>query len=78
MASKCLILGKLPDDMKYLFDYTPILEIDEENPIAQIELILANFEQYIPLIEKNYNNVKNFHNWENRVEKIETLILNFK
>lgn len=78
MASRCLILGKMPDDMKYLFDYNPIIEIDEENPIAQIEMILANFDDYIPLIEKNYNIVKDFHNWENRVEKIETLILNFK
>ena len=39
MASRCLILGKMPDDMKYLFDYNPILEIEEQNPIAQIEMI---------------------------------------
>ena len=78
MASKCLILGKVPHDMLHLFDYNPIVEIDEENPIAQIESILSNFDVYIPLIEKNYEVVKNFHNWDNRVSQIEKYILNSK
>ncbi|MQP24998.1 hypothetical protein GFJ94_07970 [Flavobacterium sp. LMO8] len=78
MASKCLILGKLPHDMLHLFDYNPIIEIDEENPVAQIETILANFDTHIPLIEKNYDVVKNFHNWDNRVTQIENFILNSK
>jgi hypothetical protein len=78
MASRCLILGKLPHDMLHLFDYNPIVEIDEENPVAQIETILANFDTYIPLIEKNYEVVKNFHNWDNRVTQIEHFILNSK
>lgn len=78
MASRCLILGKLPHDMLHLFDYNPIIEIDEENPVTQIETILANFDTYIPLIEKNYEVVKNFHNWDNRVTQIENFILNSK
>ena len=78
MASKCLILGKLPHDMLHLFDYNPIIEIDEENPVTQIESILANFDTYIPLIEKNYEVVKNFHNWDNRVTQIENFIHNSK
>lgn len=78
MASRCLILGKLPYDMLHLFDYNPIIEIDEENPVTQIETILANFDTYIPLIEKNYEVVKNFHNWDNRVTQIENFIQNSK
>ena len=78
MASRCLILGKTPHDMLHLFDYNPIIEIDEENPVTQIETILANFDTYIPLIEKNYEVVKNFHNWDNRVTQIENFILNSK
>jgi hypothetical protein len=78
MASRCLILGKLPHDMLHLFDYNPIVEIDEENPVAQIESILANFDTYIPLIEKNYEAVKNLHNWDNRVTQIENFIQNSK
>lgn len=78
MASRCLILGKTPHDMLHLFDYNPIIEIDEENPVTQIETILANFDTYIPLIEKNYEVVKNFHNWDNRVTQIENFIQNSK
>ena len=37
MASKCLILGKVPDEMKQLFDYEPIVEIDMNNPKQQLE-----------------------------------------
>lgn len=78
MASKCLILGKIPNDMLHLFDYNPIIEIDEVNPIAQIETILSNFDSYIPLIEKNYETVKKHHNWDNRITQIENFILNSK
>jgi hypothetical protein len=78
MASRCLILGKLPSDMLDVFDYNPIIEIDENNPVQQIETILNNFEQYIPLIEKNYQMVKKLHNWDNRVLQMEDFITNYK
>lgn len=78
MASKCLLLGKIPHDMVHLFDYNPIIEIDDNNPVAQIEAILSNFDTYIPLIEKNYETIKSFHNWDNRVAQIENFIRNFK
>lgn len=78
MASRCLIVGKIPNDMLHLFDYNPIIEIDEDNPLEQIKTILATFDSYIPLIEKNYDIVKKFHNWDNRVTQIENYILNFK
>ena len=78
MASKCLLLGKIPHDMVHLFDYNPIIEIDDNNPVAQIEAILSNFNTYIPLIEKNYETIKSFHNWDNRVTQIENFIRNFK
>src|SRR5690606_35892243 len=35
MASKSLILGKAPADMKELFDYNPVIEIDEAAPVKQ-------------------------------------------
>lgn len=76
MASKCLILGKLPIDMLHLFDYNPIIEIDDENAEAQIYSILKNYETYLPLIEKNYEVVKHHHNWNERIKTIENTINN--
>ena len=76
MASRCLILGKLPSDMLSLFDYNPIIEIDDADSVSQIEAILKNFDLYIPLIEKNYETVKKYHNWDIRVTQIEGLLNN--
>lgn len=74
MASKCLIVGYLPDDMKYLFDYNPIISIDMEKPTHQIKDILKNFDKYIPLIEKNYKEVREKHQWKNRVAIIKEIL----
>ncbi len=76
MASKCLILGYIPEDIKYLFDYNPIVEIDIHNPEKQIIDILDNYHEYIPLIEKNYSEVKGKHQWKNRVAIITKILDN--
>lgn len=70
MLSKCLIVGRLPYDMQYLFDYNPLIEYDEKYPGDQIIEILEKFEQYIPLIEENYRNVMEKHLWTNRVRSM--------
>ena len=66
MASKCLIVGYMPEEMKELFDYTPIIEIDDNDPAGQLIGILQNFEDYIPLIEKNYAYIREHHSWQSR------------
>lgn len=68
MSSKCLILGVMPEEMKMIFNYNPIVEIDWENPSGQILNILNNYESFLPLIEQNYEFVKTQQNWCNRIE----------
>ena len=58
----------MPEEMKYLFDYKPIVEINMDDPVGQINSILNNFELYIPLIEKNYKHVKEHHTWKERLK----------
>jgi hypothetical protein len=67
MASRCLIIGSMPEDMKELFDYCPIIEADMKNPADQLKNILSNYLTYLPLIEKNYTEVLLKHQWENRI-----------
>lgn len=74
MASKCLIIGSMPEDMHLLFDYNPMIEADLENPENQLLDVLKNYFSYIPLIEKNYLEVMTKHQWKNRVEKIKEVI----
>jgi hypothetical protein len=67
MAAKCLILGRLPDEMRQLFDYEPIVEIDMADPCGQLRQILNDYVAYLPLIEKNYAVVQQQHQWPNRI-----------
>lgn len=74
MASKCLVLGKAPEEMIVLFGYNPVIEVDMNNPDKQVIEILSNFEKYTELIERNYEMVVRNHTWENRWESISTII----
>jgi hypothetical protein len=68
MVSKVLIVGKMPSDMQELFPYLPIVELDMESAGEQIMEILNAYESYKPLIERNYTEVWNNHQWKNRWE----------
>lgn len=75
MAAKCLIVGILPEDMKLLFDYNPIVEIDMRDPVRQILSILKDFDEYIPLIERNYQTLLEQHTWSTRWEQMRPYLL---
>jgi hypothetical protein len=76
MASKALIVGIMPREMKLLFDYTPIIPMDMEDPAGQLIDILADFRQYIPLIERNYQFIREHHTWSHRWSQIRQTIEN--
>jgi Glycosyl transferases group 1 len=66
MAAKTIVLGIAPDELKELFGYNPVIEIDMSNPVEQIQHILKNLSVYDDLVEKNYQTVKNNHTWSHR------------
>ena len=66
MASKCLIVGEAPSELKHLFDYDPVVPLNPNNAKTEIMRILENYDTYIPLIEKNYKTVIESHTWLNR------------
>jgi len=74
MASKCLIIGSVPLDVKYLFDYSPIVEVDWNDPVGQIKHILQNPEEYEKLIQKNYEAVCDFFHHNNTIRNISNLV----
>lgn len=75
MASKCLILGHAPQDLVSLFGYNPVVEVDHSDPLGQINYLLNHFDQFVPLIERNYEVVKLKHQWENRILDMQRVIL---
>jgi hypothetical protein len=74
MASKCLIVGSLPSDMEALFGYNPLVEINMADAGNQLLEVLAHYEDYQALIEKNYEHVVRHHQWENRWQIIKDKI----
>src|SRR6185369_6557481 len=75
MASKCLVVGHAPAEMIELFGYNPVIEIDKKNPDKQLLELLNRFDDYVPLIEKNYAAVTSEHTWHNRWQQIARIIL---
>ena len=74
MASKCLVLGKAPEEMIQLFGYNPVVEVNMENPAEQSIEILENYENYNELIEMNYKTVVENHSWAKRWDQISTIL----
>jgi hypothetical protein len=70
IASRCLILGVIPEEMEELFGYDPGIKVDMNDPAGQVIDILNNFPNYIPLIEKNYDECLKNHTWHSRWLKI--------
>ena len=74
MACKCLVIGRTPPDMIDLFGYNPVIEADLNDAAGQIHQILDNWDDYVPLIEKNYETLMNQHQWKHRVVQISTIL----
>ena len=74
MASKCLVVGVKPKEMDELFRYNPIVEIDFDRPEKQLAHILSHFDEYIPLIERNYREMRSAHTWTDRWKQAKACI----
>lgn len=70
MASKCLIVGSAPEEMKYLFGFDPVIQLSKDKPGEHLLDILNHYEDYHDLIEQNYKYVIKNHTWESRCKNI--------
>ena len=78
IASKCLIVGHAPKEMIELFGYNPVIEMDINKPVEQLDAILDNYNDYMPLIEKNYEAALNNHTWQHRWKQIKDILIKKK
>ena len=74
MASKCLVLGHAPAEMKDLFGYNPVVEIEMDRAAEQVLALLADYDSYLPMIERNYALVTSEHTWDRRWERMSSLL----
>lgn len=74
MASKVLLLGHCPALLKEQFGYDPVIKADLDNPSEQVRSILSNFDEYRPLIEKNYQMVNQAHTYRHRWQAMKQIL----
>lgn len=74
MLAKCLIVGHAPAEMVDLFGYNPVVEIDQKDPAGQLLDLLARYEDFISLVDRNYENVLQNHTWMKRWKEITQLL----
>jgi hypothetical protein len=74
MVSKCLLLGRAPQEMVDLFGYNPVVDIDDSNPAGQIQTLLRHYDNYQGLIDKNHAAVLGAHHWPARWCQIRNLL----
>jgi hypothetical protein len=70
IASKCLIIGYCPDELRDLFGYNPIIDAQLDAGSNQILDILARIGEYQELVDKNYHRLLEIGTWETRVNTI--------
>ena len=51
MASKCVLVGKCPPELRDLFGYNPVVEIGDAREVVDI---LSNIADYQALVDRNY------------------------
>jgi hypothetical protein len=67
MLSRCLIVGRVPQELVDLIGYNPVINVNWDNPEEQLINILQNVSSYQDLVDKNYESAIKYASWESRM-----------
>jgi hypothetical protein len=70
IASKCVLVGRCPQELTDLFGYNPVVEIETGRELEQVNAILSDIDRFQPLVEKNYARLREKGSWKSRVSTI--------
>ena len=70
MLSRILMVGHAPKELTDLIGYNPVIELDMEHDLEQIEQLLAHIEDYQPLVDRNRETVLAMGSWDIRMKEI--------
>lgn len=70
MASGCILLGRCPDELKDLFGYNPVIEVQDGDESRQIERILADVAAFQPHVDANLQRLFEVGTWDHRVRQV--------
>lgn len=75
IASRSIIVGSCPKELKELFGYDPVISFSDEDPGGQIDSILGQINAYAPLVDRNYKRLLEVGTWDSRVKSIVDILL---
>jgi hypothetical protein len=67
IASRCLVVGHCPDELVEVFGYNPLVELNPETCVSEIQRILDNVDEFQHLVDKNYSVLMQKGTWDARV-----------
>lgn len=70
IASKCLVVGHAPAELKDLFGYDPVVAADARDPAAQAREILACIGDFQALVDRNFRRLFEVGTWDVRVRSV--------
>ena len=74
IASKCLLVGHGPAELRDLFGYDPVVPVDWSDPGRQIVEIVNHIDEYQPEVERNYQRLLEVGTWEVRTRTMLDLL----
>lgn len=64
MLSRCVMIGHAPKELIDLLGYNPVVELDRNDPDAQLRDVLLNIHGYQNLVDENRKNAIIYGDWK--------------
>jgi hypothetical protein len=76
MASRALPIGYCPGELKELFGYNPVIELEMNRVGEQVEGVLSQIENYQVLADRNLRRMHEVGSWNVRAQSILRVLAN--
>lgn len=70
IASRCLVLGRAPQQLVDLFGFDPVVAADLTDPWPQVRDIVADISRYQPLVDRAHERLRAVGSWDIRVREL--------
>lgn len=74
MLSRCLMVGRAPQELIRLIGYNPVIEVDWDNPREQLSNILDHIDNFQELVDKNFEYARRYASWDQRMVMIKKIL----
>jgi hypothetical protein len=68
MASRCIPLGRCPDELRDLWGYNPVVEVDAETEPDFVVEVVHDCNRYQNLVDRNYARLMQVGLWKHRLQ----------